>query len=302
MSDNQARYSLPHFLLLAFCLAMPFVTVTRADMQQDSPVTFPEQGALPAKHPLDVETWSETPEEEYYLIGTPRRSLEQIEQIRTEMPNGTFSAPRADWTHLSRTKRILNEGGELHLLALGDSIVLDTMRSGWLAKLQEAYPTAEIRGTAYVRGGGGCHHYKEEGRVAKHIVPRKPDVVFIGGISQKDISSIREVIHQLRDRLPNVEILLASGTFGHVDPRDADALAANDNYSGTGDWGEALQQLAEQENCAYLDMTTPWAEYIRSSELHPHLFYRDVIHANEYGEQILAKIMMAFWNPDTIEH
>ena len=46
-------------------------------------------------------------------------------------------------------------------------------------------------------------------------------------------------------------------------------------------------------------MTAPWAEYIRSAKLHPHLFYRDVVHANEFGEQILAKIMMAFWTaPD----
>ena len=45
----------------------------------------------------------------------------------------------------------------------------------------------------------------------------------------------------------------------------------------------------------YLDITTPWAEYIRSTKLHPHLFYRDVVHANEAGEQILGKIIMAFW-------
>ena len=76
---------------------------------------------------------------------------------------------------------------------MGDSIVADTMRSAWLAKLAEAYPKAKIRGTVYVRGGGGCQHYKEEGRIAKNVVPRKPDLVFIGGISQKDIESIREV-------------------------------------------------------------------------------------------------------------
>ena len=32
----------------------------------------------------------------------------------------------------------------------------------------------------------------------------------------------------------------------------------------------------------------------RSAKVHPHVFYRDVVHANEFGEQILAKIMMAF--------
>ena len=45
-------------------------------------------------------------------------------------------------------------------------------------------------------------------------------------------------------------------------------------------------------------MTTPWSDYILSSGLHPHLFYRDPwAHANEFGEQILSKIIMAFWAP-----
>jgi len=37
----------------------------------------------------------------------------------------------------------------------------------------------------------------------------------------------------------------------------------------------------------------------KPSKVHPHLFYRDVDQANEFGEQILAKIMLAFWTaPD----
>ena len=161
-----------------------------ADMMADSPVKFPKQGALPAKYPPDQPSKNrETPEEGYYIFGTPERSLAQIAKIRSEMPTGRFSAPPQDWTHLQRTHRILTEGGELHLLALGDSIVNDTMRSGWVAKLQEAYPKADIRATVYVRGGGGCQHYKEEERIAKHVVPRKPDLVFIGGISQRDTES-----------------------------------------------------------------------------------------------------------------
>ena len=270
-------------------------TITRpGDLMADSPVAFPKQGALPAKYPPDVKEQSEPAEPDYYLFSSPCRSLAQIAAIQREMPRGEFTAPPPDWTHLQRTRRILREGGELRLLALGDSIVNDTMRSGWVAKLQEAYPKSTIKATVYVRGGGGCQHYQEAGRVAKNILPRKPDLLFIGGISQKDIASIREVIHQLRAGLPQVEILLATGAFGTTDPRDPPALAQAP-HSGTGAYGRALKQLAAEERCAYLDMTTPWAEYIRSSKLHPHMFYRDVVHANEYGEQILAKILMAFW-------
>ena len=122
----------------------------------------------------------------------------------------------------------------------------------------------------------------------------KPDLVFIGGISQKDTASIRDVIHQLRAALPEVEILLATGAFGTADPRDPVALARA-GHSGTGAYGTALKKLAEEEHCAFLDMTASWSEYIRTSGMHPHRFYRDVVHANEYGEQILAKILAAYF-------
>jgi len=232
----------PWILLCVWCLAGLFARAQDAapadrnaintrvrpgDMMADSPVTFPKEGALPAKY-------------------------------------------------------------------LPDSIVNDTMRSGWVAKLAEAYPKARITATVYVRGGGGCQHFKEQDRIATNVVPRHPDLVFIGGISQRDIASIGEVIHQLRAGLPDVEILLATGAFGTTDPRDPEALAKAP-HSGTGPYGRALKALATEEGCAYLDMTTPWAEYIRSAQVHPHLFYRDVVHANEFGEQILSKILMAFW-------
>lgn len=260
----------------------------------DSPVTFPREGALPAKFPPDIRETSESAEPDYYLCSSPCRSLAQIAAIRKEMPPGQFTAPPADWAHLGRTRRLLTEGGELRLLAAGDSIINDTMRSGWVALLQEAYPRARIQATVYVRGGGGCQHYREEGRVPKYILPRRPDLLIIGGISQRSIEDIREVIRQVRAGLPEVEILLVTGAFGTVDPRDAAALAQAP-HSGTGAYGRALRALAAEQRCAYLDLTGPWAEYLRSAGVHPHRFYRDVVHANEFGEQVLAKILMAFW-------
>jgi hypothetical protein len=44
----------------------------RADMMADSPVTFPDRGALPAKYPPDRRFQErETPEEGYYIFTTP---------------------------------------------------------------------------------------------------------------------------------------------------------------------------------------------------------------------------------------
>ena len=277
----------------------PANTTTRpGGMSADSPVSFPKEGALPAKFPPDVKEESWPVEKEYYLFSSPCRSLAQIQKIQAQMPDGKFTPPVNDWKNLTRTRRILTEGGTLHLMAIGDSIVNDTMRSGWVALLREAYPKADVRATVYVRGGGGCQHYREDDRIAKVVVPRKPDLVFLGGISQKNIESIGVVIDQLRAALPDVEILLGTGAFGTVDPRDAQTLATAP-HSGTGAYGAALRQLAAEKQCAYLDFTTPWAEYLRSSGVHPHRFYRDVVHANEAGEQILAKIFMRFWKGAT---
>lgn len=280
------------FLLAGWLLNPP---AARADLMADSPVKFPEKGALPAKYPPDLGGGTnQVAEKDYYLFRTPERSLAQIQKIQQEMPPGRFTPPPADWQPLQRTRQKLTQGGTLRLLAMGDSIVNDTMRSGWVGKLQEAYPQCQIEALVYVRGGGGCQHYKEEQRIQKVVAPRQPDLVLIGGISQRDMESIRDVIRQLREALPEVEILLFTGAFGTADPRDAAALAKA-RYSGTGDYGKALQQLAAEEKCAYLDLTTPWAEYLRSAGVHPHLFYRDVVHANEYGEQILGQIMLAFF-------
>jgi hypothetical protein len=261
-------------------------------MMADSPVTFPKKGPLPRQFPPDVKVQSHPSEKQYFRFESPCRSLEQIAAIQAGMPKGTFTPPANDWKHLERTRRALTAGGALHVLGLGDSIVNDTMRSGWIAKLREAYPTAKIKATVYVRGGGGCQHYKVEDRVQKYILPLKPDLVFIGGISQKDNESIREVIRQMRAGMSDIEILIASGTFGtQYDPRDPAVMA---RVKGKDD---ALRELASATRCAYLDMRTPWAEYIRSAKVHPHRFYRDPVHANEYGEQILSKILLAFFRP-----
>lgn len=263
-------------------------------MMADSPVQFPADGPLPSRFPPDRPGQKEAAEPDYFIFRTPERSLEQIAAIQEAMPAGSFTTPPADPEPLAHTGALLTAGRPCRLLALGDSIVNDTMRSAWVARLQQRHPAASIHATVYVRGGGGCQHYREVERIQRYVVPRAPDCVYIGGISQRSLDDIDAVVQQLRAALPRVEILLATGTFGTTDPRDATALAQAP-FSGTGEYGRALRSLAASAGCAYLDMTGPWAEYIVSSGLHPHLFYRDKVHANEFGEQILGRIMLAFW-------
>ncbi len=290
-------------------------------MAADSPVTFPASGPLPPTHSPDVSQPAQPSEEGVFVFeslplappeaGTPAakytgRSAAQVAAITGTLPPGEFTPPPHDWQHLPRTRRLLADGGKLTIVALGDSIVNDTMRSGWIGGLRHEYPRTEIRGFVCVRGGGGCHFFGQEGRIARYVVPLKPDLVIIGGISRGDrqlpdgsvqragIGPIRDTIQQIREARPDVEILLMTGAFGAADPRSDEELAAA-SHSTTSPEGRALRSFAAEERCGFLDMTTPWSEYIRSSGLHPHRFYRDRVHANEHGEQILARILLAFF-------
>jgi hypothetical protein len=133
-------------------------------------------------------------EPDYFLFSSPERSLAQVKEIQAAMPPGRFTPPPNDWKYLANTRRILTEGGKLRLMAIGDSIVNDTMRSGWVSLLQAAYPLAEITATVYVRGGGGAQHFRENDRLARQVFPRRPDLVFLGGISQRSIADLAALI------------------------------------------------------------------------------------------------------------
>lgn len=259
-------------------------------------VVFPTSGALPARFPVSGGTARKT-SDDVYVIEEPRRTRDQLRALHALMPGGTFDVPAGRWRNLQETKRRLEEGGTLHIVNLGDSIVNDTARSAWLHLLREQYPKCKVRMTTVVRGGTGCRWYRQEGRIDKLVVPLKPDLVLIGGLSQGgDVDSIREVIRQIRERTP-AEILLSTAVFGRMDPHDPATLKV-EPCSGYGEYGEKLRTLAEEEKAGLVDLTRYWAEYIRQSGEGVNHYKRDPVHANEIGEQVLGRILAAFFTAE----
>jgi dienelactone hydrolase len=230
-----------------------------------------------------------------YILAKPERTLEAVKNAYRQIPPLKFMPAADRWQRLPRTATILGQGqGEWRVVMLGDSIVNDTSRSNWDGLLQELYPHCKITKTTCVRGSTGCWWYKEPGRVQRYVLDHKPDLLIIGGISQRDdIDSIRDVIRQVRDK-SNCDILLMSGAFGDVDPRDDrqwtfDIPAAGDDYRAR------LKHLAEETGVAFLDMTALWGKYVRESGKDLDYFKRDPIHANERGEQILGRILLGYF-------
>lgn len=259
-----------------------------------------------AEHTLQVRVAESTPKGSngrvarigYFLVDgsvkNPTEGLDplaRIDAIYATMKPLEWTAPADRWTNLEKTKAKLGNGPKLNIVMLGDSIIGDTSSSDYEYLLEKDYPKCDVVKTLSVRGSTGCWWYKHENRVESYVLRHNPDLLIIGGISQRgDIEAIRSVIHQCRAKLPDLEVLLLSPTFGGppgpTGPRP-DQLA----------YQAALPKLAAEEKCGYFDMTTPWKQYIDGSGYALDSFKRDVVHANDRGKQILGRLMQRFLAP-----
>jgi hypothetical protein len=235
-----------------------------------------------------------------YIIRKNQRTLDQIQRIYSEIPPVHYTPPLDRWEYLPETKKLLTEGERLRVVMLGDSIVNDTSRSCWNLLLDQRYPECRIIKITSVRGSTGCWWYKEPGRVQKFVLDHDPNLVIIGGISQRgNISSIRDVIRQIR-KDSETDILLMTGAFGRVDPHDEAQWQRISDPNHYSDYRKDLENLARETKSAFLDMEAAWSKYIRECGKDLDWFKRDLIHANERGEQILGHILAVYLSPKPI--
>src|SRR5436305_3683869 len=188
-----------------------------------------------------------------YVLTRPERTLGQIDQTYAGMPPVRYTPPAGRWQHLPRTAAVLHKGeGELRVVLLGDSIVNDTSRSGWDLLLQRAYPKVKLIKVTCVRGSTGCWWYRGPERVKRYVLDHRPDLLTIGVMSQRDdVDSIRDVIRQVRAGC-RCDVLLMTGAFGTVDPRDDRQWRFDIDPRGA-DYRARLLRLARDTDCAFLD-------------------------------------------------
>jgi hypothetical protein len=223
--------------------------------------------------------------------------LQRLDAVYSTMDPVAFQPAPDRWEHLPKTMARLRNGPELTIVMLGDSIVNDTANSQYQHLLMRRYPKCQVSVVRSVRGSTGCWWYKEDNRVQQYVLDHRPQLLMIGGISQRnDTDSIRETIHQVRAADPSIEILLMTGAFGWTDPRQ-DPKWTYDVPDEGDSYRTRLRALARAENCEFLDMTGPWGRYIRQARHAMGSFKRDAVHANERGKQILGRILDAYFAP-----
>lgn len=217
--------------------------------------------------------------------------LERIDSIYAAMDPIVYQAPAGRFANIPKTMSKLRSGGELRMVLLGDSIMGNTSASLFDLLLMRDYPKCKIIKIASLRGSTGCTYYREENRVQDYVLKHNPDLLMIGGISNRgDAEAVRSVIQQVRAKKPDTEVMLLTPVFGAVRDehirtftREIDTTTSNFRFN--------MQKVAAEEKCAFFDMTGPWWAYVQGSGKTYGWFMGDAVHANARGCQIIGRLL-----------
>ena len=194
-----------------------------------------------------------------------------------------YTAPENRMKLLPKTLDAFRSGKPWRVVMLGDSIVNDTFNSNFQALMKRYYPESDIKWLCSIRGSTGCWFYQEQENFQKYVVDLKPDLLFIGGVSQECmIEPIRKVIEMAKEQL-DCEIVLSSPPLGKIN-----------KLSDLREFSPIQKELAREMNIEFIDMRKPWDEYISaSSEALPY-YCRDIVHGNDRGKQIAGRILTEY--------
>lgn len=206
---------------------------------------------------------------------------------------------------LSRTQSRLRQRQDVTIVLLGDSLMNDTCNSTFDVLLERAYAydgSTRVRAIPAVGGGAGIDKWADDANwnwpqtdldLWQAVIAQQPDLVIIGGISNGTnygafgvvIDRIRAGVSQQFGYLP--DLLLMTGAFGTgADPAG---------------YADQLRALARQRDVGFMDLRTVWLDYVTAAErqgVPRSRFYRDAIHANHDGKQMLGRALTAELGPN----
>lgn len=209
-----------------------------------------------------------------------------VEELGHEVP-GFFEPDRL--RYLPKTMAALRSGAPLHILFLGDSLSADTFMGQWEALLKRKFPKANIKATLSVRGSTGVEWYAQENRLQLYVDAHKPDLVYVGGISNGvNKAAWLSAIQQMQSSMPGIEIVVGSSAIG---------LWLDKTSS------QVVGEVAQQTQVAFLDAAKAYRQYVTALGIaipeygvtDPWLLGRDEsVHQNNRGMEVLSRIFASF--------
>jgi hypothetical protein len=230
------------------------------------------------------------------------------DRLYATLPPLDFNALTNRWKYLPKTMEALKKGKVLRIVMLGDSIINDTNNSNWDALLSRLYPKAKIQLICSARNSTGCRYYYQDENFKSYVKDPNPDLLIIGGISNgynvKHLKYMRIVIEKAREHI-GCEIMVISGPVSSDvrkwDKNNPDQALPQQVPSKEllklSPFYQEMEEMCKEMKVEYLDMYTPWHQYIGASGKPYMWFHRDIYHANDQGKQILGRMLEGYFSP-----
>jgi lysophospholipase L1-like esterase len=237
------------------------------------------------------------------------------DRLYAAMPPIGYQPPADRFDRLRRVRSKLREGRDVTIICLGDSIMNDTGNSTLDVLLERAYRyrgDASVRVLTAVGSGAGMQHWNDDlnrnwpGQdldLAQAVLARKPDLVMIGGISTRGgFHHFEQIVDRIRVGVEGrygywPDVLLMTGPFG----RRADSPAWRERRRvRQAESSAALREVARRKHTAFFDIAGAVDRYIADAQeagWQPADFYRDGVHANHYGKQLLGRLLLDHLGP-----
>jgi hypothetical protein len=215
-----------------------------------------------------------------------------MDELGGEVPDQT---DETRFRYLPQTMDRLRQGVPLRMLFLGDSLCNDTFTGQWEALIRRGFPNAQITPLISVRGSTGVIWYAQDNRLADYVYQQKPDMIYIGGISNGvDESAWHSVIDQIRANLPAAEILVGSSASAVCNDPDSSVVVsrvARDTKVAFLDSARYFRKVLDDLGIACYS----GGQYCGTGDNWPILGRDATVHQNNRGSEVLARIYATFF-------
>ena len=210
------------------------------------------------------------------------------------------------WLKLPSTMEKIRSGRPVNIVFLGDSIMNDTWCGNAVALIQSALPQADLRCFISVRGSTGCWYYHEKEHFDEYVAKYSPDLVLIGGISNRDkeqaVQEAEESMVETIERCKAIgaEVVVCTPPPSYEFRKDSSALPFDRALMKDGSQTFHLEQgyirrAAARTGAALWDLTTAPCEAISRSGKPLDWFKRDAAHNDDRGKQLIAQTLAAYF-------
>lgn len=229
---------------------------------------------------------------------SPAETAEWCDKLYETLPPLAYKPPADRLKLIPKSLEAMKSGKKWRVVMLGDSIINDTFNSNFQALVKRHYPKSDLEFICSVRGSTGCWYYQDPEQFKKYVTDLKPDLLIIGGISQKDQAEpIAKVIDMAKEL--GCEIMVMTGPMAadwrEYDKNKPDANLPAQKWPGN-PFVDETRKVTQDANVEFLDMQTVWHNYLGSSKKPWHWFHRDKVHANDRGKQIIGRILSGYLN------